>query len=83
MQDTERDEFEKFYWDTRGASKALRDLVRHPAQPQTYVQDAASRHLVTWRSAREALKQQMQADAQKPKAEQIKPSIFNLFTKKG
>jgi hypothetical protein len=52
-----RDAFERYWVTTRGDKKAARELQRHPLQPQTYVQDSANRHWVTWQSAQQALEQ--------------------------
>jgi len=50
-----RDAFERYWVTTRGDKKAARELQRHPLQPQTYVQDSANRHWVTWQAAQQAL----------------------------
>ena len=42
--------FEHHWVKTRG-KRARNDLQRHPAQPQTYISDAANRHWVTWQAA--------------------------------
>lgn len=42
--------FEQHWLKTRG-KRARNDLQRHPAQPQTYISDAANRHWVTWQAA--------------------------------
>ena len=46
----ERAEFEKHWAYVRGPKAAKKELVRHPEQPQTYVQDSANRHWVTWQA---------------------------------
>lgn len=47
----ERVAFEHFWKKTRKDKKASRDLQRHELQPQTYVNDSANRHWVTWQAA--------------------------------
>ena len=51
--ETNRGAFERYWVSTRGAKKAAHELQRHPAQPQTYVQDSANRHWVTWQAAQQ------------------------------
>lgn len=46
-----RVKFERHWRNTRGEKKANRELPRHPLQPQTYIQDSANRHWVTWQAA--------------------------------
>jgi hypothetical protein len=50
-QEPERVKFERHWKKTRGEKKANRELPRHPLQPQTYIQDSANRHWVTWQAA--------------------------------
>ena len=50
-QDRDRVAFERHWRKTRGEKKAVRELPRHPLQPQTYIQDSANRHWVTWQAA--------------------------------
>lgn len=50
-QDRDRVMFERHWRKTRGEKKANRELPRHPLQPQTYIQDSANRHWVTWQAA--------------------------------
>ena len=50
-QEPERVKFECHWKKTRGEKKANRELPRHPLQPQTYIQDSANRHWVTWQAA--------------------------------
>lgn len=50
-QDRDRVMFERHWRKTRGEKKASRELPRHPLQPQTYIQDSANRHWVTWQAA--------------------------------
>lgn len=47
----DRVKFERHWRKTRGEKKANRELPRHPLQPQTYIQDSANRHWVTWQAA--------------------------------
>ena len=47
----DRVKFERHWRKTRGDKKANRELPRHPLQPQTYIQDSANRHWVTWQAA--------------------------------
>jgi hypothetical protein len=47
----DRDAFERYWKKTRGEKKSDRELKRHPLQPQTYIQDSANRHWVTWQAA--------------------------------
>ena len=42
--------FEHHWVKTRG-KRARNDLKRHPLQPDTYVNDSANRHWVTWQAA--------------------------------
>jgi hypothetical protein len=51
QQEPERVKFERHWKKTRGEKKANRELPRHPLQPQTYIQDSANRHWVTWQAA--------------------------------
>ena len=48
---TQRERFEAHWHNMRGKKAAIRELERHPLQPQTYVQDSANRHWVTWQAA--------------------------------
>lgn len=50
-QEPDRVKFERHWRKTRGEKKANRELPRHPLQPQTYIQDSANRHWVTWQAA--------------------------------
>ena len=50
-QEPDRVKFERHWRKTRGEKKANRELPRHPLQPQTYIQDSANRHWVTWQVA--------------------------------
>ncbi|MES2973427.1 MAG: hypothetical protein V4757_07450 [Pseudomonadota bacterium] len=52
MSDQDRQEFEAHWFNTRGRSRARKELKRHELQPQTYVCDSANRHWVTWQAAR-------------------------------
>jgi hypothetical protein len=47
----DRDAFERHWKKVRGEKKSDRELKRHPLQPQTYIQDSANRHWVTWQAA--------------------------------
>ena len=47
----DRVKFERHWRKTRGDKKANRELPRHQLQPQTYIQDSANRHWVTWQAA--------------------------------
>jgi hypothetical protein len=47
----DRDAFERHWKKVRGDKKSDRELKRHPLQPQTYIQDSANRHWVTWQAA--------------------------------
>lgn len=47
----DRVKFERHWRKTRGEKKANRELPRHPLQPQTYIQDSANRHWITWQAA--------------------------------
>ena len=47
----DRAAFEAHWTHVRGEKKASRELVRHPLQPQVYVEDSANRHWVTWQAA--------------------------------
>ena len=51
QQEPDRVKFERHWRKTRGEKKANRELPRHPLQPQTYIQDSANRHWVTWQAA--------------------------------
>ena len=51
QQEPERVKFERHWQKTRGEKKSSRELPRHPLQPQTYIQDSANRHWVTWQAA--------------------------------
>ena len=51
QQEPDRVKFERHWRKTRGGKKANRELPRHPLQPQTYIQDSANRHWVTWQAA--------------------------------
>lgn len=51
---TQREEFEAHWHNVRGKKAATRELARHPSQPQTYIQDSANRHWVTWQAAQAA-----------------------------
>jgi len=51
QQEPDRVKFERHWRKTRGDKKANRELPRHPLQPQTYIQDSANRHWVTWQAA--------------------------------
>jgi len=61
-EDRSRVLFERHWRKTRGPKKSDRELTRHRLQPQTYIQDSANRHWVTWQAA---LKTALPA-AQKP-----------------
>ena len=50
-QDSDRINFENHWKKIRGEKKAYRELKRHPLQPQSYIQDSANRHWVTWQAA--------------------------------
>jgi len=50
-EDRSRVLFERHWRKTRGPKKSDRELTRHPLQPQTYIQDSANRHWVTWQAA--------------------------------
>lgn len=66
----DREAFERYWKKTRGKKKSDRELNRHPLQPQTYVQDSANRHWVTWQAATK------KASPPKPKSltdEEIEP----------
>lgn len=52
--EVQREAFETHWRKLRGSKKAGRELERHPAQPQVYVQDSANRHWVTWQAAQES-----------------------------
>ncbi len=47
--------FEHHWQKTRGGKKSRNELQRHPLQPQTYVNDSANRHWVTWQAAQAAM----------------------------
>lgn len=51
QQEPDRVKFERHWRKIRGEKKAKRELPRHPLQPQTYIQDSANRHWVTWQAA--------------------------------
>ena len=51
QQEPDRVKFERHWRKTRGEKKANRELPRHPLQPQTYIQDSANRHWITWQAA--------------------------------
>ena len=51
LKNDERAKFEAHWHFIRGKKSATRELARHPEQPQTYVQDSANRHWVTWQAA--------------------------------
>ena len=53
----DRVKFERHWRKTRGEKKANRELPRHPLQPQTYIQDSANRHWVTWQAAVKSVSQ--------------------------
>jgi hypothetical protein len=50
-EDRSRVLFERHWRKTRGPKKSDRELTRHRLQPQTYIQDSANRHWVTWQAA--------------------------------
>lgn len=43
--------FEAHWYATRGNKKATRELRPHALQPQTYIENSANRHWVTWQAA--------------------------------
>jgi len=53
-EDRSRVLFERHWRKTRGPKKSDRELTRHRLQPQTYIQDSANRHWVTWQAALKA-----------------------------
>jgi hypothetical protein len=66
-EDRSRVLFERHWRKTRGPKKSDRELTRHRLQPQTYIQDSANRHWVTWQAAlKTALPEAQPAPVQEP-----------------
>lgn len=50
-----RAEFEAHWHTVRGAKQASRELRRREDEPQSYVQDSANRHWITWQASRKGM----------------------------
>ena len=79
QQEPERVKFERHWRETRGEKKASRELPRHPLQPQTYIQDSANRHWVTWQAAVRSVAQPAQRTWVGLTDEEIEARAINFY----
>jgi hypothetical protein len=77
-EDRSRVLFERHWRKTRGPKKSDRELTRHRLQPQTYIQDSANRHWVTWQAALKTTPPAAQPAPVQPVARYCCHSCFKL-----